>query len=360
MTFSRFDVNTPSRSYPVIIGQNILNGIGEHLDESTNRVFVITDDVISTLYLETLLGGLEVSSIEAITYVLDAGEMTKTLSTAESLYNFLLDNQASRSDTILALGGGVIGDVAGFVASTFKRGLRLVHVPTTMLAQVDSTLGGKTGVNLSQGKNLVGTFYQPHAVIVDVCTLNSLSYDEFSAGLAEVIKYGVAMDKELFQILIDRKNEILRRDPDTITDIIERSLRNKTRVVEEDETEERGRREVLNFGHTVGHAIETCSNHSITHGQAVAIGMVQEARLAVRRGHLDKPTLESLIMVLTMFGLPTEIPNGLDVQQLNSVIQQDKKVRNDQLNIPMLVGLGKSEMMFVSNLDLIEKNGDDI
>jgi 3-dehydroquinate synthase len=360
MISSRFTVNAPSRIYPVIIGQNILKGIGELLDESTSRVFVITDDVISELYLENLLSGLKVSNIETITYVLDAGETSKTLSTAETLYNFLLENHASRSDTILALGGGVIGDVAGFVASTFKRGLRLVHVPTTLLAQVDSTLGGKTGVNLSHGKNLVGTFYQPHAVIVDVLTLNSLSFGEFSAGLAEVIKYGVAMDKELFQILIDRKNEILRRDPDTISDIIERSLGNKTRVVEEDETEERGRREVLNFGHTVGHAIETCSNHSITHGQAVAIGMVEEARIAVRGGHLGKPTLESLIMVLTMFGLPTEIPSGLNIQRLNSTMQQDKKVRNGQLTIPMLVGLGETEMMVVSNLDLIENKGDDI
>jgi 3-dehydroquinate synthase len=358
MTVSRFEVKTRSRVYPVIVGNNILDRIGEFLDKSTDRVFVITDDVIANLYLDPITQSLDESGIESITYILKTGESSKTLESAEKLYNFLLENLASRSDTILALGGGVIGDLAGFVASTFKRGLHLVHVPTTLLAQVDSTLGGKTGINLSNGKNLVGTFYQPHAVIVDVFTLNSLSTSDFVAGLAEVIKYGVIMDDGLIQILINGRDMILERNLNLIAEIVERALKNKKYIVETDETEEKGKREVLNFGHTVGHAIETCSNHSILHGQAVAIGMVEEARLAEIQGHLHKPALDLLITILSMFDLPTQIPDEIDIKQLNEVMRQDKKVRHGQLTIPILVEIGKTEMMVASNLSLTRSNGE--
>ncbi|MBY8996989.1 MAG: 3-dehydroquinate synthase [Candidatus Thorarchaeota archaeon] len=360
MKFTRFEVNTNSRKYPVIVGHDILNSVGEFLDSSTTRVFVISDDMIPELYLDSLIQGLEASGIETTTKLLKAGESLKTLETVKSLYDFLGENLASRSDTIVALGGGVIGDTAGFVASTFKRGLNLVQVPTTLLAQVDSAIGGKTGVNLEVGKNLVGTFYQPHAVIVDVSTLSSLPSSDFVSGLAEVIKYGFIMDKKLFQILIDNKVEVVRRDPDVISKIVERALRNKARIVEADEREERGKREILNFGHTVGHAIETYSNHSILHGQAVAIGMVEEARITVRMGLLENSVLESLIFILSLFGLPTEIPNGMDVTQLNSIMLQDKKVRHGRLMIPMLVDLGKTEMKMIdldNNLNLIRRNG---
>ena len=312
------------------------------------------------LEINSALEGLKESHYETISYILKSGENSKTLDSAIALYEFLVENVATRSDTILALGGGVIGDVAGFVASTFKRGMRLVHVPTTLLSQVDSTLGGKTGVNLAEGKNLVGTFYQPHAVIADVCTLKTLSGTEFASGLAEVIKYGAIMDSELIQILIDNKDAILARDPIILSVIVERSLRNKTLIVQEDETEEKGKREILNFGHTIGHAIEICSNHSVLHGQAVSMGMVEEARVAVREGHLDGSALESLIEVLTLFGLPTEIPDDVDVREINETVKQDKKVRFGQLTIPMLVRIGKTKIMVVSNLDLVKGKGENI
>ncbi len=360
MTVSRFNVATQSRRYPVVIGQFILDQIGAFIDKPPGRVFVITDDVISELYLEMLLRGLDSSEIESKSYVLQSGEVSKTLESVEIVYDFLSQNLASRSDTILALGGGVVGDIAGFVASTYKRGLRLIHVPTTLLAQVDSSLGGKNGVNLLEGKNLVGTFYQPHAIVVDVSTLRSLPLGDFVAGLAEVIKYGVTLDYELIQFLIDHKEEIIGRNLKTISKIVERSLKNKKRIVEEDETEEIGKRAILNFGHTVGHAIETCSNHSVQHGEAVSIGMVQEARLAVKKGLLDIAALESLIMVLSLFGLPTEIPDVIDINQLNEVMKQDKKVRAGLLTIPMLIELGKTELMVVSNLILNRSNGDEI
>ena len=362
MTISSFEVNTDSRVYPVFVGQELIDRIGELFTSSIGRAFIVTDEVISKIHLDSLIRGLESSEIETVVKVLEIGESIKTLDTVMVLYDFLAKNQASRSDTIIALGGGVIGDIAGFVASTFKRGMNLVHVPTSLLAQVDSAIGGKTGVNLREGKNLVGTFYQPHAVIVDVCTLDSLPLSDFATGLAEVIKYGVIMDKELFQFLIDNKKQIVDRDLSVISTIVERALRNKAQIIEVDEREEKGKREVLNFGHTIGHGIEICSNHTILHGQAVAIGMVEEARIAVRMGLLEKTVLESLVSILSMFGLPTKIPEGIDAEQLGEVVKQDKKMRNGLLTIPVLVGLGETQIMAVdpeSSLNVNMKNGED-
>jgi 3-dehydroquinate synthase len=363
LTDSRIIVRTNSKEYPVIVGQNLLDRSGDLLDWSIGKAFIVTDEIVSEIYLDSLTQGLISSGIDTEQIVLKAGESLKTLDSVKVLYDFLASKRASRSDTLIALGGGVIGDIAGFVASTFKRGMNLVHVPTTLLAQVDSAVGGKTGFNLSEGKNLVGTFYQPVSVIVDVCTLKSLPTNDFVAGLAEVIKYGVIMDSEFFQLLIDNHKEILLRNPKVISTIVEQALRNKAKIVEADEREERGKREILNFGHTVGHAIEICSNHSVSHGQAVAIGMVEEARMAVSRGLLENSVLESLVNLLSLFGLATEIPDEVDINLIGEVVKQDKKVRNGQLTIPILVGLGKTEMMVVDpfdNLSLIRNEGDNI
>ncbi|MHA2072262.1 MAG: 3-dehydroquinate synthase family protein, partial [Candidatus Thorarchaeota archaeon] len=184
-----FVVKTNSRDYPVCVGENILPNIGESFSETTDRVFVVTDDDVAKIFLDPLTSGLSNSGIEVITKILPSGENIKSLSTAEEMYDFLLKNHGTRSDLLLALGGGVIGDLAGFVASTYKRGMGLIQAPTTLLAQVDSALGGKTGVNMPNGKNLVGTFYQPHAVVADVAALKTLPDDDFASGLGEVIKY---------------------------------------------------------------------------------------------------------------------------------------------------------------------------
>ncbi len=345
-----FEVKTQTRRYPVYVGQDLLGEVGRHIGDITDRAFVITDEIVSKIHLDPLLNGFNDSSIEAITKILPAGESIKTLETTGVLYEFLSENLASRSDTVLALGGGVIGDLAGFVASTYKRGTCLIQVPTTLLAQVDSALGGKTAVNLPDGKNLVGTFYQPHALIADVSTLMTLSAKEFTAGLSEVIKYGVIMDPELLDILVKSKDEILSRSPDTVALIVERCLRNKARVVEQDEREEGRRREILNFGHTIGHAIEICSDHNVLHGQAVAMGMVEEARLAERMGLLESQSSEQLVSILSMFGLPTEIPSSMDVTELDEVMRQDKKVRHGQLILPVLVELGRTEIKAVESV----------
>ncbi|MFW9807708.1 MAG: 3-dehydroquinate synthase, partial [Candidatus Thorarchaeota archaeon] len=297
MIITRFEIETQTRTYPVIIGQDLLESIGEFIEESTGRIFVITDETISDLYLEKVIRGLRAAGFIVFSQVLKLREESKSLSSVNILYDFLVEFLATRSDIIVALGGGVVGDVAGFAASTFKRGMQLVHVPTTLLSQVDSSIGGKTGVNLDSGKNLVGTFYQPHAVIIDVATLNSLSKKEFAAGLAEVIKYGITMDKDLLQILQEEHSNILNRQPEVIARIAEKSVRNKKFIIERDEREEKGIREILNFGHTIGHAVEICSNHSLLHGEAVSIGMVEEARLAVRKGHLKQADFDSLISI---------------------------------------------------------------
>jgi 3-dehydroquinate synthase len=342
-----FEVKTKSRNYPICVGENILPDIGESFAETADRVFVVTDDAVAKIYLSSVIAGLSNSGIESITKVLPTGEGIKSLSTAEEMYDFLLKNRGSRSDLIIALGGGVIGDLCGFVASTYKRGMGLIHAPTTLLAQVDSALGGKTGVNMPEGKNLVGTFYQPHAVVADVSVLETLPNDDFTSGLGEVVKYGAIMDKKLLKFLKDNRDEILRRDPNFLSHIVERCLKNKARIVEEDEREEDRKREVLNFGHTIGHAIETCSRHKVPHGCAVAIGMVEEARFAVREGLLDDQSLQSLISILSLFGLPTSIPSDVDLGEFEGVIRQDKKVRQGQLLLPVLMELGRTELRIV-------------
>jgi len=344
MNTTHFEIKTKSKIYQVYIGESLLTNIVDFLDDKPKRVFVITDETVAKLYLETLTQSLKESGVETISEILADGESTKTLDTVFNLYNFLLENEASRSDMIIAFGGGVIGDITGFVASTFKRGINFLQIPTTLLAQVDSAVGGKTGVNLNGGKNLVGTFYQPSAVIVDVAVLKTLSETDFITGLAEVIKYGVIMDSELLQILIEERNEIVNRESEAIIKIVERSLKNKALIVGLDEREEYGIREILNFGHTIGHAIESSSSYDIVHGQAVAIGMVEEARFSVDMDLLDIQSFETIVSILESYHLPTSIPDDMKFQQLREIVKHDKKIREGVLRIPILVELGKVEM----------------
>jgi len=306
--------------------------------------------MISKLYLAPLLRSFETLSIEATALTLTAGEESKTLDTATLLINALLESKVSKSDIVFALGGGVIGDITGFVASLVKRGIRLAQVPTSLLAQVDSALGGKTAVNHSLGKNLIGTFYQPHLIVADIQTLRTLSGSDFSDGLAEVVKYAAILDSQLMTFLQENKEKVLRRDPETLETIVKWCLRLKAYIVERDETEESRIRQVLNFGHTVGHAIETCSKHKVSHGQAVSIGMVEEACYAIRMGHLNHESLEPLISVLTAFGLPTEIPSNIDKRELNSVMKHDKKIQRGHLVIPVLVELGRTELRVIDSI----------
>lgn len=347
---SSFVVNTKTRGYRVHVGHDILRKAASYLSQDAGRVFVITDKVVSKLYLAPLLNGFDELDIATTALTVPAGEESKTLKTANLLIQHILDEKGSRSDTVVALGGGVIGDLSGFVASVIKRGMKLAQIPTTLLAQVDSALGGKTAVNHPLGKNLIGTFYQPHLVVADVHTLKTLPDKDYVDGLSEVVKYAVIIDPQLMDFLLENRDEVLGRNPDTLTSIVKRCLQLKARIVEEDETEENQKRLILNFGHTVGHAIETCSEHQVTHGQAVAIGMVEEARLAIRIGLLGNQSIESLISVLDAFGLPTEIPSNIDLRELNTAMEQDKKIRRGQLVIPVLVGLGRTELRSIDSM----------
>ncbi len=349
MVRTQFIVSTLSKRYTVFVGDRLLESPDIILDGLPRRVFIVTDSNVAGLYLERLCrslrghdGGIEVHS-----EVIPAGERSKTLQTAERLYTFLAEHLASRTDMLIALGGGVVGDVTGFVASTFKRGMRLVQVPTTLVAQVDSSLGGKTGINLPSGKNLVGTFYQPDTILADIDTLTTLPEREYISGLAEVIKYGVIIDPQLFRFLERNHRRVIQRDSSALQYIIERCLRHKARIVEHDEREERGLREILNFGHTVGHALEICSDLQYSHGEAVAIGIVCEALLSVNQGLLDPGVPERIRTLLSVFGLPTHVQVDIRPGRLNEVFRQDKKMRMGEIQTPLLRDIGRVEMQVV-------------
>ncbi len=353
MKYTTFDVTATSRSYPVIVGQDLVENASEFIADLGDRAFILTDDTVAELLLEPLSRGMKEVGLKSFTKAVKQGEAMKSLEIAREIYDFFAKNTAARSDVVVALGGGVIGDLAGFVASTFKRGMRLVQIPTTLLSQVDSAIGGKTAVNLPHGKNLVGTFYQPHAVIADVCVLGTLPTCEFRSGLAEVIKYGVSLDKDLFELIRGNRQDILSRTPEVLALVVEKCLRTKAQIVEEDEREEKGEREVLNYGHTVGHAIEVCAGYRLPHGFAVAIGIAEEARFAARLGLFDTDSLELLITTLSMFELPTEIPPTFDADEMELAIRQDKKIRRDKLRVPVLVDIGRTKMMMVDGGSLI-------
>jgi 3-dehydroquinate synthase len=322
--------------------------VGDLLAPIGERAFILTDSTVAEILLEPLLHALSRGRIESTSSVLSPGESTKTLEVAGEIYRFLAENCVERSDVIIALGGGVIGDLAGFVASTFKRGMRLVQIPTTLLSQVDSALGGKTGLNLEYGKNLVGTYYQPHAIVADVCFLETLPEEQFKSGLAEIIKYALSMDNGLTDILLSNQKEILSREPEIMALIVERCLRNKARVVEKDEREEKNHRQILNYGHTIGHAVEVCLGYSLPHGLAVSIGIAEEARCAARLGLLDTESVETVIDILSAFDLPASIPQKVTREKMVQVLQQDKKMCRGMVMLPLLVELGRTKMTTIN------------
>jgi 3-dehydroquinate synthase len=272
------------------------------------------------------------------------GESNKTLETWAQIHQFLAEHRHNRSTTIVALGGGVVGDVAGFVAATWQRGVRFVQIPTTLLAQVDSSVGGKTGVNLPAGKNLVGAFHQPCAVVADTELLASLPAREYRAGLAEVLKYGVISDAELFDFLEENVSAILQRETSALTHCIERSCAIKADVVAGDEREE-GRRAILNFGHTFGHAIENLSGYGeLLHGEAVGLGMVMAADLSTRMGLLDSASARRIKALVGGFGLPISRPTTIKADDMRLAFGMDKKVMDGKVRFVLVTALGNVEI----------------
>ncbi len=332
-------VKTSSKNYPVYIGSDIL---AQFLKLETPRATVVTNPIVGTLYLQKVIDALKGLDIATHHLIIPDGENYKNLKTANHIYNFLLENRVTRSEPIIGLGGGVIGDLVGFIASTYKRGLPLIQVPTTLLAQVDAAIGGKTGLDHRLGKNMIGTFYQPDIVICDISALLTLSESEFLSGLVEVIKYAIIKDRSLFSLLKNRREEILNRDLKILKEIVSRCVSVKKDIVEIDEREEKGIREILNFGHTIGHAIETSTGYSLyDHGKAVAIGMVVEAKWAKTYGSLRKQDLNRITDLISSYRLPTTIPKDLSIDNLNKLILQDKKVRNKKIRLPVIEAIGK-------------------
>ena len=375
-------VNLAERSYDIAIGAGNLAGAGRFLADraKVTHVVLVTDDNVQKPHAMQVAESLGEQDIDVDVICVEPGEESKSLETADALWQGLLDLDADRKTVVAAVGGGVIGDLAGFIAATFARGLRFLQGPTSLLAQVDSSVGGKVGINLPTAKNMIGAFYQPLGVLIDTATLATLPPVEFRAGLAEAVKYGVILDAELFAYFEQNAAALLRHDQDVLAHVIARCCRLKADVVEQDEHEESGLRAVLNFGHTFGHAFETLSWKSgqsaigsgqsapdrgpqetasgqppipnpqslipspLLHGEAVSIGMVCAARLAERLGRVDAAFTARLRSLLETFGLPVEVPK-LDRQQILDSMMHDKKVQHGRLSFVLPSRMGHVELV---------------
>lgn len=339
-------VNLGPRSYDIIIGSNILSNTAEYLDHLKfgKKILLVTNPTVLNLYGQKLISSFHEHNYNVTIADIPDGEEYKNLEQAQRLYNIAFSAGIDRSSQVVALGGGVIGDLAGFVASTYMRGIPFIQVPTTLLSQVDSSVGGKVAVNHPMGKNIIGTFYQPALVITDLDVLKSLPVRELRAGIAEIIKYGVIADSSFFLWLENNLDKLITINTQEMSFAIEQSCRIKARVVEKDETES-GIRAILNFGHTVGHALESLTGYQVyRHGEAVAIGMVVASRLAEKMGLLEAVDRERIESLIIRAGLSVQIPDHLNnTQKLIKSFYRDKKVRSGKLTfvLPVKIGLAK-------------------
>ena len=339
------NVNLGSRSYPITIGSGILSR--SQLYEpflNGGRAFIVTNETVAPLYLDALEQALA-ELVEVSTCILPDGERHKILDTVSRILDQMLDVPCARDTVVFALGGGVVGDIAGFCAACYQRGIAFVQIPTTLLAQVDSSVGGKTGVNHPKGKNMIGAFHQPQAVIADIDTLQSLSDREMRAGTAEIIKYGAIRDKRFFEWLETNVSLLLERHPASVIHAVLNSCRNKSEVVAADE-HETGIRAILNFGHTFGHAIEAALKYKEwLHGEAVAAGMVMAANFSNRLGLLDRKDVTRIEALIEKAGLPTAPPRSVRAQQLLEHMAVDKKTRAGVIRIIVLGGIGNASIL---------------
>jgi 3-dehydroquinate synthase len=348
-------VNLGENSYPIYIGQGVLHRLGSLLSEKPGGKYaVITNPNVNKLYGKVVKRSLEPGFQPVFLEVPDS-ETSKSLKYVEKLYDRLLRDGFGRDTCIIALGGGVIGDLAGFVAATYMRGVSYVQVPTTLLAQVDSAIGGKVAVDLPQGKNLIGAFYQPKLVVSDVETLLTLPEDELKSGLAEVVKYGVISDPYLFEFLEKNIEKVWQRDLKTLVEIVKRCSVIKAKVVEEDEKEQ-GRRMILNLGHTLGHALESVTKYTgYSHGEAVAVGMVFAARLSLRLGMLNTDELNRVVNLIQSLGLPVEIEKHNDVEGLIKTMWFDKKIREGKIRFILPERIGEVVITEKVPMDLLKE-----
>ena len=336
-------VDLGERSYPIYIGSELLGDaelLGAHLHGQS--ALIVTNATVAPLYLDAVQQTLAEKNVRHDRIILDDGEQFKTVATVERLLDALLENRHDRRSTIIALGGGVVGDIAGFTAAIYQRGVNFIQIPTTLLAQVDSSVGGKTGVNHALGKNMIGAFYQPQCVIADIATFATLPGRELGAGLAEVIKYGLIHDAEFFAWLESNIDALLAREPAALAQAVLVSCQIKARVVELDERET-GLRAILNLGHTFGHAIETAQGYGKwLHGEAVAAGMMMAIDLSLREGWIDEDVLVRSRALLERAGLPTEPPADMTAAQFLDIMAIDKKAVDGAITLVLLRELGKA------------------
>jgi 3-dehydroquinate synthase len=337
---TRLTVELGARSYPIVVGSGVLGDAGVFEPFiAARQVCVVTNETVAPLYLDQLRTTLRGRDVDVC--VLPDGEEHKTLETYAAVLDHLLRHRHNRTTTLIALGGGVIGDITGFVAATYQRGVGLIQIPTTLLAQVDSSVGGKTAVNHALGKNMIGAFYQPRLVVADLHTLQSLGARDYLSGIAEVIKYGVIRDRQFFAWLEANVEELLQRDATALTHAVLTSCAIKAAIVAADEREE-GPRAILNFGHTFGHALETLTRYECLHGEAVAIGMVMASDLSMRLGWLDGSEGRRIKALIDAFGLPVAPPGNIPAAVMREAMGMDKKALDGRLRLVLARALGNA------------------
>lgn len=334
------------KPYDIIIGKDILNIIPEKIKEITKakNIVVITDDNVDKFHSENIMNMLKDNGFNAIKFVFNHGEENKTMKTICDILEFMAENNVTRSDLIIALGGGIVGDVSGYAASSYLRGIDFIQVPTSFLAAIDSSVGGKTGVNLKAGKNLAGAFYQPRLVVCDIKTFDTLPHENFTEGVSETIKYGVICDKEIFNLLLE--NETF-----DVESVIERCVSIKAQIVSEDEFDT-GRRQLLNFGHTIGHAIEKATDFKITHGMAVGIGMAFISHISDEMGWSKEITYPKVVKCLENHNIPISI--DIETDELLSTMVKDKKRMGDVINLVIPEEIGKCVLKSINVSELKE------
>jgi len=329
-------------SYDIKIGKDLFEDFISGLKENpiAYSYVIVTDSNVRKLYGEKLKRLIDGIAEKTLLIDFPAGEMQKTREIKTEIEDRMLEAGFGRDSALIALGGGVVGDIAGYVAATYTRGIPYIQVPTTLVACVDSSIGGKTAVDTPHGKNLIGSFYQPEAVIIDIKTLTTLGPEEIREGLAEIIKYGIIADYELFELIEQKSEDIFNYNIELLSLIVEKCCRIKGDVVENDEKES-NLRKILNFGHTIGHAIENHSNYTLTHGNSISIGMVLEGRIAVNLGIWSAEDLERVRLVFIAAGLPVEIPFDIDPEKLISSMKIDKKSRAGVIEMSLPEAIGK-------------------
>lgn len=345
-TAARIRVDLPGRAYEILIGDGELDRLGERLASRlpARRATIVTDSIVGPLYLSRVAAGLKKSGFDVAAVTVPAGEATKSLDHLSRLYDALADKRHSREEPVIALGGGVVGDLAGLAAATWNRGVPFVQCPTTLEAQIDASIGGKTAINHPAGKNLIGAFHQPALVCIDVGCLKSLSPRDVTAGLAESIKHAVIADADFLAWHESSSPKIRSRDATAIVELVRRNCEIKARAVEADEREAATSgvgRAALNFGHTIGHAIEAQADYTLRHGEAVALGMIAEMELAVRAGRFAAPERDRVTALIAALGLPARTPQPLSIDEVISRLETDKKVRSGIVRFVVPTAIGR-------------------